>query len=738
MRPSQWLNLSDGSILSRQEQFVLRQVAKGEIADLKEEFGETEEERRLRARFLEELLTGELPGVKVHRRGVLIENAVVEEPLDLENAEVDVDVALDKFIFKASVSFRDGSFKNHLFLSGAHFSKGADFIRIKVAGSIFCRNALFSGPVNFAAATINGQFAAGGAKFLAKDQKAIFNSLKVGQSANFTSAEFHGPLDFGGADIKGQFVAQEGKFLSEKHEATFNGIQVGLSAHFDRAEFHGMVDFLGAKIGRQFVAHGAKFLAQNHKVNFHRMRVGQDAFFRGCDFHGVVSFVLIEIGGDFHLDHLLKSGHDVATTFQSDVNLRGAEIGGEFKADRAQFLGHSWVNFSAVQVGRDFSARGTIFAGPVKFESMQVKKDFLIDPFGKSKSSKTLFKGPANFSRVVVDGVFNADQAIFASENVIFSGLKVGLGAFFNGTIFFEGLELKDGQLTDLEISGLHRLSKGGLPLTEIILNRTKIEHRLTIENIEVKRFHARNLEVKGPAELKRVVIKGEADLRDASLHHLQMVETAWPVPQEEGKEKTLLDGLAYQSLIIKTDQDFPKKPWKKYLHWLSCSRLNLQNYSGLDAYFQRGGLKKSADKVYIAGKSRELGKRKWWHPANWLIWFFWGVLAGYGRKPGRAFYASLIIIILGAIVFDPATFLKPELLSSAQGFWKTTEISQSWLPRFILSVNNFLPAVDLGLAKEISLTTIPWWALLYFQFHKLCGWILIPLGLAALSTRLK
>ncbi len=62
-------------------------MAKGEIADLKQEFGEAEADRRLRARFLEELLTGELQGVKVHRRGVRISNAVIDEPLDLENAE---------------------------------------------------------------------------------------------------------------------------------------------------------------------------------------------------------------------------------------------------------------------------------------------------------------------------------------------------------------------------------------------------------------------------------------------------------------------------------------------------------------------------------------------------------------------------------------------------------------------------------------------------------------------------
>ncbi len=91
-----------------------------------------------------------------------------------------------------------------------------------------------------------------------------------------------------------------------------------------------------------------------------------------------------------------------------------------------------------------------------------MKNNFYIDPFGRIKSFKTLFKGPANFSRISKwHGVFNADQAIFKSESTIFSGLKVGQAALFNGTIFFGGLVLKEGQLTDLVIRGLHRLSSG-------------------------------------------------------------------------------------------------------------------------------------------------------------------------------------------------------------------------------------------------------------------------------------
>jgi hypothetical protein len=114
MRRNPWLSLSNGSILTRQEQYVLRQVAKGEIADLKQEFGEAEEERRLRARFLEELLTGELKGVNVHRRGIRIAHGVVAEALDLENAEIAPIVSLDTCLFQEEANFRDARFQRHL------------------------------------------------------------------------------------------------------------------------------------------------------------------------------------------------------------------------------------------------------------------------------------------------------------------------------------------------------------------------------------------------------------------------------------------------------------------------------------------------------------------------------------------------------------------------------------------------------------------------------------------------
>ncbi|MGB7911834.1 MAG: hypothetical protein WCF59_06380 [Desulfobaccales bacterium] len=668
MDPKTEIKLSDGSPLTPQEQFVLKQAAAGEIADLEQEFGGAEEGRRLRARFLEELLTGDLPGAQIHRRGLRIRHAVIEEPLDLENAQMAVAVAFHDCMFQEFFVIRDAFFNYHLSVDGSYFLKGADFQRLQVAGSMFCRDTVFSGLVNFAAAGIDGQFAAQGAKFLAEDQGADFSGLRVGEGAFFDEAEFHGPADFGSADIKGQFVAQ-----------------------------------------------GAKFLAPNHKVSFIRMQVGHDAFFQGCDFHGLVSFVLAKVAGDCYLDPLEKSGHQLAATFRSGVNFRGAVIGGELRADKAQFLGHI-SDFEAVQVGRSFHASGAIFAGSAYFTGMEVKKNFFLDPFGGLKSFKTLFIGPANFTRLEVGEVFNADQAIFKSESTIFTGLKVGQGAFFIGTIFFGGLVMKEAQLTDLVIRGLHPLSVGGLPLEEIVLNRTRIAHRLTILNIEIKRFEARSLQVQGPSQLVRLAIKDEADWRDASLYHLQLVEPEWP-PSLDGQQRVYLDGLTYQSLTTRRDPHKAEQ-WRELLDWLSCSRFNAQNYGHLDAFFERGGLRKWADKAFITGKRRELGKLPWWHPGRWLTKIFWDWPAGFGRKPARTLWPALVLVLLGWLLFHAA----------GQPLWDGLAVS----------LDRFLPGVDLGVARAfqpgISADSV--WA--YWHLEKIMGWVLAPIALAAIYTRIK
>ena len=73
--------------MSPAEEWVVVQMRVGEIADLPKRFPEEEKnKRKLGAHFLEQLLSGELPGFNLHRNGVRIIGAIIDEPIDLRNA----------------------------------------------------------------------------------------------------------------------------------------------------------------------------------------------------------------------------------------------------------------------------------------------------------------------------------------------------------------------------------------------------------------------------------------------------------------------------------------------------------------------------------------------------------------------------------------------------------------------------------------------------------------------------
>src|SRR5207237_1090904 len=99
--------------LTPTEQWVVAQVTAGDVANLETALNAhhtkqfpTESDRQLSADFLENLLMGTLPGVKVHRHGVQIKGACIDQPIDLKNARIPSEVHLENCIFKGLVDFR--------------------------------------------------------------------------------------------------------------------------------------------------------------------------------------------------------------------------------------------------------------------------------------------------------------------------------------------------------------------------------------------------------------------------------------------------------------------------------------------------------------------------------------------------------------------------------------------------------------------------------------------------------
>jgi len=747
----------------------LRQVAKGEIADLKAQFGEAEENRHLRARFLEELLTGSLEGFKVHRRGINIAHGVVAEALDLENAEIAQDVSLDNCLFQEEANFRDARFQRHLFLNECQFSNQAIFHRIKVEINLFFRNAVFQGPVDFVGANIGGQFNARGTQFQGngKENETNFNHMKVGQDAFLREAVFQGPVDFGWADIGGQFSANGAQFQwqGKDNKANFNAMKVGQSAFFRNAVFQGPVDFGRAAIARQFNAEGVQFLGQglDNKANFNGMKVAQDVFLDKAVFQGRVDFGGADIGGQFSAEGAqfqgqgkdneanfngMKVGHHTffrQAVFQGPVDFGGADIGGQFSAEGAQFQGQgpdNEANFNSMNLGQSAFFSNALFQGPVDFVGADIGRHFRAEgaqfqgqgpdnevkfnsmKVGQGASfNNCVFQGPVDFVGADIRGQFNASEAKFENENgtALFSGLKVGDIAFFDRALFKCGLTLNDARLLDLMLCDLQE------PVAELSLERTVVGRELSIKNATVGKLKARNLEVKVNAALEQVTIQENADWRDSSFQALNLHEVTWPA----NKDEVWLEGLTYKAIYAGDEAS----DWEKLLAWVQGSRFNTQNYSELEAYFARCGHRDRADKVFIWGKRRAWGQRRGWSPAKWGILVLWDWLAGYGRKPGRVVLVGLALFLLGAWIYDPGRIPTPDALNNlglASDNWL-----QSLALRGIYSLYGLLSAIP-GWAGQLELKPADFYPAIFLWVQRLCGWILIPIGLAAVYTRLK
>src|SRR6266567_209874 len=228
------------------ETWVVAQVRIGEIADLSKQFPDKEKDkRRLSAHFLEDLLMGALTGLKPHRHGVRIIGAIIDEPIDLQNAQIRCQVWLDHCQFNKSVTFYGANFAEFVSFENSAFKAEANFESMKVGGTAFFQNAVFDGPVNFVSADI-GWLEANGAQFRNKEKLATFGAMKVGGTAFFQNAVFDGPVNFVGANIASNFEANGVQFQNMEQRANFNSMKVGGAALFNDAVFEGSVDLRNA------------------------------------------------------------------------------------------------------------------------------------------------------------------------------------------------------------------------------------------------------------------------------------------------------------------------------------------------------------------------------------------------------------------------------------------------------------------------------------------------------------
>ncbi len=338
----------------------------------------------------------------------------------------------------------------------------------------------------------------------------------------------------------------------------------------------------------------------------------------------------------------------------------------------------------------------------------------------------SVFQGPASFTGASIGGELALLRAQFLlpSQPVSLKDVQVGATAYFWDSTWAGGLDLSGARLHKV-VLGFPAERVG--TIASLKLENAVVDRVLSLENLQIGRLEARKLAVKDGAEFTKVTILDGADLRDSSFSALNFQDTTWP----QKPEGLWLEGLTYQSLGAGADRE----EWQTLLAWVEQSRYDTRNYGQLETYFKQGGYKDRADEVYIKGQRREILKQ-WWRPGNLATLIFWDLLAGYGRKPGRTVWISMSIVLVGMLVFGEKNF-DPTFIGN-WSWLREGGHGRSWVFRFFVSLDQFLPGIDLGLAKLWQLSQISYGELVYYHFHKLAGWILIPIGLAAIYSQFR
>jgi hypothetical protein len=147
----------------------------------------------------------------------------------------------------------------------------------------------------------------------------------------------------------------------------------------------------------------------------------------------------------------------------------------------------------------------------------------------------------------------------------------------------------------------------------------------------------------------------------------------------------------------------------------------NRDLYSQIESYLQDLGHEDKADELYIRMMERDREERVDFLSFDWSRSFALQYLIGFGRRPEQIIYAVVLFIVIGWIVFRKQSGMA----------LKNENDSRRYHP-FWYSADLLIPGIDLQAASVWKPTQERRWAWHYARLHRFLGWIIIPIGLAA------
>lgn len=717
--------------LSRAEERLANAAATGETANCADL---SAGDKNIRGDLLSWLCTNPQATAQLTYRGVSVDSAEIIGRVDLEWVRLSFPIRVSNCAIRDLILLNGGhiaflslagSTMNKLEANGAYFEgtvrlcnrfkaeRGVVLTRAKIDGDLDCADGQFVGMNESPAFDANG--------IEVKGNVFLRNGFKA-----------QGGADLGGAKIDGDLDCQDGQFVGMGESLAFNANSIEVKRNvFLRNGFkaEGGANLTGAKIDGVLECEGGQFV--------------------GKDEGPALNANSIEVRKIVHLDNGFKA--------EGGVDLTAAKIDSGLECEGGQFIGNDKalaLTASAAEVKHGIFLRNGFKAeGGVNLVAAKI--DGNLNCAGGQFVSND--KVPAfDAGRVRIEGDFDCEGGQFIGNDKALAlnanGGEVKYAIFLrNGFKAEGGVDLVAAKIGgDLDCGGGQFISNGktsALNASEANIEGVAIFNAGFAAKGNVD-FVAANANVGLVWSDVRSPEKAILDLRLSKIGKLLNDRNSW---LNQGCLR--IDGFVYDQIHAKSP---PTAEFQ--LGWVRLQpqdRFLPQPFEQLAAVLRKMGLEEEARKVMIA-KNQEHAQYVQGQP-EWLWYGLFGHLIGYGYTPWRAFFISLIVILIGWAAFRRGYCRG--LITPTGGTEYMVEngeaqpVSKDY-PKFnalVYSLETFVPIVKLGIAEhwepngnrdayfvERSWLMTGGCLRSYLWFHIIAGWVLTTLWVGGITGLVK
>lgn len=449
-----------------------------------------------------------------------------------------------------------------------------------------------------------------------------------------------------------------------------------------------------------------------------------------------------------------------ASVFEKDVVFVGSTIDKDVFLEMTIFK--EKADFNGFRLTGNLKATGVTFEGEADFESARIGNDV--------EFTNAVFKKNANFNSAHIEGSALFAEARFEEGEADFGSTRIGTAAVFTNAVFtqstsFNGARIDGGAFFNAaHFEGEADFVKAGIG------SNAEFENAVFTQNVS---FNSARID--GSALFNSAHFEGETNFGTVYTEQNVLLDRARfekSVSFQNSRFGTVFFGpfggssmtCSFQEKIdwrrCTYDHIHPTCVWKDLMDRLDP--YDRQPYTQLEGMFRKSGDDGEATEVYYRRKRVESKGLKLFqckplehHVFRWLADRFLWLVTGYGVRLRRILVPTLIILFLGAFVFQLKGAVEPKQEAQVIIFIGAPVCAARAVPKidfwdgFWIGLHHFLP-VEIPAGSQWkptsnSLCAIQTrWGKVCMSFEafatllKLAGWILVPIGVAGLTGILK